>query len=247
MKGMLEYKCDFFIGAISTILMQLVSLSFIWVIFENISTIQGWTYYEIVFIYANLTLIRAINHLFFDNLWIVGSEYIKEGKMDIILLKPIPPFFHIVATKIQKDGAGDLLIAIVLITKALQELSVKLTVSTLLMLIMMWVCGITIMVSLNVIGCSFSFWTIESTSIMRGIYIFSDFALYPINIFNNAIKIIITWCIPYAFISYYPASLILNKDINWVAYLTPVVALIVALVAVFFWKKGLKQYESTGS
>ncbi len=41
--------------------------------------------------------------------------------MDIILLKPIPPFFHIVATKVQKDGAGDLLIAIVLISKALLQ------------------------------------------------------------------------------------------------------------------------------
>ena len=66
------------------------------------------------------------------------------------------------------------------------------------------------------------------------------------------IQVLLTFVIPYGFMSFYPAQYFLQKNdfllfFPWFQYLTPVVGAVLLTLAVVFWKAGLRRYQSTGS
>ncbi|MFG6179695.1 ABC-2 family transporter protein, partial [Halomonas sp. THAF12] len=111
-KALSEYRADLIMGIFSSIILQLTGLLMIWVIFENINDIKGWSYYEVIFVYGILTTSRSINEMFFESLWGFGTEYIQPGKFDIILIRPISPLFHLISNKFQFNGIGSFVLGV---------------------------------------------------------------------------------------------------------------------------------------
>ncbi len=246
-KIMLEYRMDFLIGALSTFFMQAGGFFFIWVIFKNINNINGWSFYEVAFIYGLMTLAKALNHIFFDNLWILGWGYIRRGLFDAVLLQPVNPLFTIIARKIQQDGFGHFFIGLIIIVVSLTNLHIKLNFSYIILLIIFVFSGGAIFAALNLITSTCSFWITHSIMVISAVFNFHEFALYPLSIFNKFIKIFLTFIIPFAFVSYYPACFFLHKGFYYTAFAAPLVAGILWIAALKFWNFGLKYYNSTGT
>ena len=69
-KTLMEYRIDFILGLIGFVLVQLAGIVFIKLIFNVIPTLDGWSFYEILFIYGFAQIPRGIDHIFTDYLWI---------------------------------------------------------------------------------------------------------------------------------------------------------------------------------
>lgn len=82
-KVMMEYRGDFIIGTSSVMLQQFTAIFFVSVVFHHIDAINGWSFYEILFIYGIAMTGRSIHHIFFDNLWTIGWQYIKLSLIHI--------------------------------------------------------------------------------------------------------------------------------------------------------------------
>lgn len=52
LKRMMEYKGDFIVGVIGFLMVQCSNLLFLWIIFNNIPSLMGWSLNEVVFIYG---------------------------------------------------------------------------------------------------------------------------------------------------------------------------------------------------
>ena len=126
---MKQYKFDMIVGALSTLLMQISSIIFLWTIFDNVKVFAGWTYSEVLLVYGIFTLCRGLNHIFFDNLWIIGKEFIRRGTFDILLVRPANELFQIVGQKIQIDGVGTFVLGIAVTKVAADGLDLTLTIS----------------------------------------------------------------------------------------------------------------------
>lgn len=246
-KTMIEYKSDFVIGVFSTLLSQFYGIFFVWVIFENIKVIHGWTFYEITFVYGLLTLAKGLDMFFFDNLYALGFEYVKEGKFDVFMVRPVSSLFQLVASHIQQDGLGLLILGGIVVSKSLSELKIHFTLLDILLLIIFVISGAAIISAINLIFATTGFKTMNSHIIMGSVNSFQEFAFYPIAIYPKAIGFILTWIFPYAFASFYPADYFLNKQYGILSILTPVIAIILWIIAIKVWNWGLRNYESTGS
>lgn len=246
-KTMLEYKTDFVIGTISTFINQFYGIFFVWVIFENIKQIHGWTFYEITFVYGILTIAKGIDMFFFDNLYCLGFEYVREGTFDIFMIRPLSPLFQLVASYMQQDGIGLVLLGLVVISKSLAELHITLGPLDIIFLIVTIISGAAIISGINLIMASLGFKTVNSHIIMSSVNSLQEFALYPILIYPKFIGFILTWIIPYAFASFYPANYFLHKGFEVYSLITPLIAILIWVVAIKVWNIGLKNYSSTGS
>lgn len=246
-KTMLEYKTDFVIGVFSTLLSQFYGIFFVWVIFENIKQIHGWTFYEITFVYGLLTIAKGIDMFFFDNLHALGFEYVREGKFDIFMIRPLAPLFQLVSSYTQQDGLGLILLGLIVITKSLSELHITLGPLDIVLLIVFIISGTAIISGINLIFATTGFKTMNSHIIMSSINSFQEFAFYPIAIYPKFIGFILTWVLPFAFASFYPADYFLHKELGILSMLTPVIAVIIWVIALKVWNIGLKHYESSGS
>lgn len=95
LKKMLEYRVDCLIGIISQIGFQAIELIFIWIIFQNTDNIAGWTFNHLLLFYGVMMLSVSILDLFFDSAYDVGRIFIRKGKFDTILLRPVHPLISI--------------------------------------------------------------------------------------------------------------------------------------------------------
>jgi ABC-2 type transport system permease protein len=118
LKVLMEYRVNFLIGASSTVLLQAAGLLAIWVVMRQVPDINGWTFDEILLVYGLLTLAKSINHMFADNLWTLGGNYIRTGAFDRFLVRPIDPLFHLLADRFCHDGIGNFAVGLVLVIRS---------------------------------------------------------------------------------------------------------------------------------
>ncbi|RSK26273.1 ABC transporter permease [Bacillus sp. HMF5848] len=248
LKVMMEYRADFWLGVSSVMLQQFTSIFFVKIVFDHIEELNGWNFYEILFIYGIAATGRSIHHIFFDNLWTIGWQYIRPGNFDRLLIRPINPLFHIVADRVQQDGIGQLIIGIIILVTAIPNIDITWSVWAVCMLIIMILASGVIFVAVNLFFATLSFWMIDSLPVVWAVFNLSDFARYPLTIYHRSIQIVLTWIIPYGFTAFYPAAYFIdNAGYQTFALWTPVVAAVCWFLAYWFWNQGLRAFASTGS
>jgi ABC-2 type transport system permease protein len=246
-KILMEYRVNFLIGASSTIFLQAASLLTIWVVMRQIPSLQGWSFNEILLIYGLITLAKSINHMFADNLWTIGRSYIRTGGFDRFLVRPIAPLFHLLADRFCHDGIGNFLVGAVLVASSTASLGIRWTPSTLLFLVVTVLSGGMIFISLNLITCVSAFWIMDSVPVTRVVFDNHLFAQYPLTIYPKFIGIWLTLVVPFGFASFYPASYLLGRGSEILAWGAPLVAAILLFIALRTWRFGLQHYSGTGS
>lgn len=247
MKGMMEYRVDFIVGMISQGLYQLIELIFIFIVFQHTSTIHGWNYYQILLLYGLLNMGLGYVDLFFDGLYDVGPVYVKDGSFDLILLRPIHPLISVSANSRSLTAAGYMITGFLLILFSLIKLQISITVGLIFYILFASLIGGIIIGAILALLCISSFWTINSNEICWSAFTLYRFAEYPISIYNNAIRFVLIFLVPFAFVSYFPAEFLLKKEFGMVSFLGPIVALILWIIAIKAWNFGLKHYKSSGS
>jgi ABC-2 type transport system permease protein len=243
----MEYRLNFFIGSVSTMVLQAASLAAIWVVMRQIPSLNGWTLNEILLIYGLLTMGESITHMFADNLWTIGWNYIRSGDFDRFLVRPVDPLFHLLADRFCHDGIGNFLTGAVLIGVSMHNLGIPFTALHLAYLAVAVLSGGVIFIALNLMTATTAFWLTESIPVTQIVFNMNEFAKYPLNIYHEAIRILLTWLIPYGFVSFYPASYLLGREAGPMVWLSPVVALAFMLTAYRIWLFGLRHYSGTGS
>ena len=108
--------------------------------------------------------------------------------------------------------------------------------------------GVLVYGGVFVFLASLAFFTDSKLSIMPMMYNVGNYGRYPIQIYNRAIRFVLTWILPFAFVGSYPASYFLNRT-EWVCYalFTPIMGLIVFIISIYFWNYGVKKYRGVGS
>lgn len=248
LKTLLEYRTDFIIGLIAFFFIQGFGIAFLFMVFQNIPNLNGWSFYEVLFIYGFANLPRALDHLVTDNLWILAGRIIVRGEFDKYLLRPMNPLFYLFADRFQPDAFGELIVGILLVVTALTKLSLHIGLIEIVGFIIAVLAGAGIYTSIKLIFASLAFWMKRSQSILFVAYQMANFTKYPMTIYNKVINIFLTFIIPFAFTAFIPASWLLGRE----SFAYGVLATC-GVAAVFFaggyalWNAGLKSYESAGN
>ncbi len=241
------YRANFLIGVMSTIMVQGSSLLGLWVVMRHIPTLNGWTFEDLLLVYGLTLLSKAISHIFADGLWVLGRQYIQNGYFDVLLVRPINPLFHLLANRFGHEGIGTLLVGTILLIRAISNLNMDLNMALWLYIGISIISGTGIFISVNLITASTAFWIIDSVPIMSGVFEMHEFVKYPLGIYSKPVSLLLTWIIPFGFVSFYPASLLLDKDMTYLAWCGPLVAAILFGAGYGLWLIGLRHYTSTGT
>lgn len=247
-KSLIEYRADFILGLIGFILVQGTNIVFIKLIFNSIPNLSGWSFYEILFIYGFAQIPRGIDHIFTDNLWMLSGSIIVNGNFDRYLIRPLNPLFQIIAERFQPDGFGELIIGIILLGISSSNLNISFTLENSVKFLFVVICASFIYTAIKLAVASIAFWIKFAQSYLFMTYQLSNFAKYPMGIYSNAIRGVLTFIIPFAFTGYYPGAYFLGKESLFMGVImTFLVAVIGMLVGYTIWLAGIKNYESSGS
>lgn len=248
LKAILEYQTDFFILVFAAILTQLLGIVFLKVIYTQIPDINGWIFWEVAFMYAMIYLTEGIGSLFFEGTWRIGN-LINRGELDVILLRPVSPILQVVCNGVGMNGLGNIVMGSIIVVQALIYIPMQWTWDKIAITILLLVSAVVIRISINLAANCINFWLRTSRNAFPlMVHNLSDFAKYPITVFPGAVRSLITFVVPFAFISFFPASYIFNKNgLEWMWMISPIVAAVSAAIAYGIFHLGLRSYESVGN
>ena len=248
LKRLMEYKVDFLMGAFGMLLAQAINVFFLSVIFMSIPDLKGWTFDQLLFIYGFALLPKAFDHLFTDNLWMIGYVIIRKGEFDKYLTRPVSPLFAVTVEKFQVDAFGELFVGLLLLGISIPRVNLIVNPLNVLLFIVAVVFATFIYTGIKLITASIAFWTKRSGQITYMFYMVNEFAKYPTGIYNRAVRVIVTYIIPFAFTAFFPASYFIAGGNPWFSIGGTVAAATVLMAAgIFVWRRGVSAYESAGS
>ncbi len=243
----MEYKFDFLIGISAMLLSNIASLLFIWVLFQHVTSINGWTFPQMLFLNGMAVLTFGIWHTFTSGVWNL-ERFVKDGILDRLLARPLNILFQLIATRLDDDGIGDIIAGVAVLFISSSMLGIVWSLERIFYFIIFTASGLVILVSIALVPASVAFWTVKSRSILWTIFRFQKFSELPLEIYSFPVVFLISVILPFAFVNYYPAQIFLGKGMYMeFAWLSPLVAAVSFAVAYSFWKFGLRHYTSTGS
>ena len=249
-KVVMQSKVDFLMGLFGFFFTQISGILFLYLVFEQIPDLQGWSLEQLIFIYGFAQIPRGIDHLFTDNIWLVAWRLVINGDFDRYMLRPMNVFFQVIAEKLQPDALGELLVGTILVVYSAVKGVVVLDAVHIALFVVSVLAGALIYTSIKLLFASLAFWIKRSGPFLQLAYEMAEFAKYPTEIYAKALRFVITWVIPFAFVAYLPAGYFLGAGMgNHMG----VIAIECAIAAVFWFiayavfQRGIRIYESAGN
>lgn len=247
-KVRLAYKADFFIAFFSSMAATVIGFGFVLVLFTKIPQLQGWSFYEILFLYAFSLIPLGFFNVVSWNLYEFGDLYIIQGRFDRILLRPINTLFQVLFEKFRIESLQEVATGVFILVICVRHLHAAWTWADYLWFFPMVLCGALIYLAVFLSLTAVSFWFEDRVGIVPPVFNMLTFGRYPLTIYNVFIQFMLSWIIPFGFASFYPTTHFLRRaDFAWYFYLVPVVAAAFSTLAVAVWNRGVRNYSSTGS
>ncbi|MGN0689365.1 MAG: ABC transporter permease [Oscillospiraceae bacterium] len=246
-KSKMSYREDFIISMIGMIAMNLAGAVSFWIIFQNFPTVQGWNYYEMIFLYGFSLISATPAQCMFDNNWSLRM-HVYSGDFIKYCFRPINIFFYFMSEIFDVKGLGQFAFGIVAVVYAWIKLELEFKVYTLLLFIVAAVsASLFVIAILNLAACT-CFWIMNSFFALSLSNTLRDYAKYPVTIFGPVLRAIFTFVIPIGFMAFYPSQLFLRPEsVSPIVWFTPLFGIIFFYISYKVWMKGAMSYNGTGS
>ncbi len=249
---LLEYRANFVMWFVFTIVYHGVALGALWVTMRQFPSMNGWAFREMFFLYALWMAGHELHNTLFFTVVSV-PDYVREGRFDRFLVRPLDTLFQVltVPQQIVPDG-----LILGLATLAVATVAANVRVDWIFMVFVPLIIlgGALIDLGISLVVATCSFWFVRVDTIRWVVMsLEQDFTRYPISIYTRGVRIVLAFVLPFAFMNYFPATFFLQKTevalhLNpAVGLLTPAIGLAWLGAAYGFWLVGLRHYQGTGS
>ncbi len=253
MQHQMEFRSAFIAGFLNTLFLWTAELLAIWVVVNRFGSIGGWSAYEVALLYFMNMLAYGLSALIASRTFSRLGEFIRSGEFDEFLIRPMSPAAYFIVKQSRYAYFGHVMMSFGLIAVCFAGLGIHFTVAKVLLFLLMALSIGAIQFSLTFFAGAASFWLVETGAIADFLlWMPRDFTQYPLSIYPRAIQIILTFMIPYGFISFYPVQLFLDKTGEYLfhpsfQYLTPAVAAVLMIAVFVVWRLGIRHYQSVGT
>ncbi len=249
LRAHLEYEADFWIGVVGAGLRTTSTFVFIWALFGRVNQVQGWTMWEIAALYALAIIPMGLVELLYDGQWDL-RRLVNQGEFDRLLLRPLSPALQVITQLCSIHGFGTIILGGIVLATASARLGLHWTPGHVLFLLAALAGSVLLIGSLNFITNCQVFWEpTPNASLSILVQESVEFAKYPLSLYHFLVQMIITWVLPLAFISYYPALVLLGRPSPQLSlgYASPLAGPLMACIAALVWRTCLRNYQGTGS
>ncbi len=246
-KSKMSYRADFIISTFGMVATNIAGFISFWILFQNFPSVNGWGYYEMLFLYGfSLISITPVQCLF-DNNWSLRIN-VYSGDFIKYCFRPINLFFYYQSEIFDVKGLGQLFFGIGTLIYAWYKLSLPVTLLAVCKTVVFLTTASLIMISMQNAAAATCFWIQNSFFVLDLAFRFKDYAKYPMTIFSPVFRFIFTFLIPIAFIAYYPSLVILRPgEVPLLSWLSPFIGCLFFWLSYKLWMFGAMNYSGTGS
>lgn len=252
LQAALEYPANVAGWFFSNLMQFGIGFAIIKFVVDQFGTLQGWGLGELAFLYGLSVLSHGLSVVLFVPTWYMGNM-IVDGELDIFLLRPMNVLFQFLFAYFNLIGVTDLIPGIMIFAYGCVTLHFALSWLNLLLVVLVVIGGALIRGGIWLALGSISFWVKNRASFtVLTMQLYDKTTMYPLSIYPKFLQTLFTVAIPLGWISFYPASSLLDKPVSFYLPVSiPLVTLAVGaacfMLACLMFLRGLKRYESAGT
>lgn len=243
------YRLNFFMNLLNVALSLAGGIGGIYILFSNNESLNGWSMSETLAVLGVYMLVQAVKGLVIspsmNKLGGMGGE-IEMGTFDYTLLKPISKQYYVSIREWSLWSVLHIAVSIGVIILAMSEMDVEVTAASTTEFLFALVISMGLLYSIMLILSSIAFW-------YRGTYVLwimedvLQVGRYPIGIYPNFIKLLLTWVFPIGFIVSVPVEILMQKADLVMLLAGFVMMFVLFVVATVFFNISLRKYSSASS
>lgn len=216
------------------------------IVYTQTQSLAGWSWAEAVVLLGTYQVISGLFSTFIEpNLQWFGGQ-VRDGTLDGVLLKPVSSMFLASLGSCSPLALGQVVLGFIVLGAGLSELGAALTLWNACSWLLMLAVGLVITWASHVLLACVVLWApgLELDVVYGALW---QFGRYPISIYQQPLRFVLTYIIPVAFISTFPARA-LTEGISPVLLGIGIGVSLGAIILVqFVWNAGLRRYTSATS
>lgn len=252
-RAQMQYKVSFALEVIGFLLLTGLEFAVAVIILNRFRSVGGWRLEEIALLYGMASTCFGVANMVGRGFDSPFERMIRQGKFDVVMLRPLGSFFQVLASEFQLRQLGRMLQGLIVLGYALTNAPIRWTWANVLLLLLALISGTVIYTAVIVLSAAICFWTIKMPEMVNaftggGV----ELSSYPLGIYNGWLRAVFLFVVPVAF-GNYPAALALlgRADPGGLpvaaAWLAPLVALLFFGFAWRCFQFGVSKYQSAGS
>lgn len=249
----MQYPASVIMLGVGSFAATIIDLVAAWVLFDRFGAIHGWRFGDIAMFFGLVSTSFAIADFMTRGFDVLGTEFIRTGNFDRILLRPRTATVQLIGHDFRFSRAGRLVQGLVVIAIATRSLGFHWGVASVALALWTIAGGVALFAGLMVLQGALSFWTTESLEVMNLLtYGGIQAAQFPLSIYQPWFRDFLIFIVPIGCVAYFPVLAILGKPDplgapHWLLPFTPAAGILFLMLSLVAWRAGIAKYTSTGS
>ena len=251
-RSQFQFRTSFVLFSIGQFLITFVDFLAVLVVFSHVHQLAGWTVWQVVFIYGLSGIAFRLADVFVSEVEYL-PDHVKGGTFDHFLIRPRGTLLQLCAEEFELRRFGTVLEGFIIFGIACSRVGVHWSAGRVAVTAYSALAGAAIFGSVWVIGAALNFWLLDAREVVNSFTYGGNFLTqYPLPIYGVVLRRVLTFVVPLAFVSFFPALYVLGKrdpftSLGVIRFLSPLVAAGTLVVARLAWRAGVRHYRSTGT
>lgn len=242
----MQYRADFLLEGVLSLFWTGAALVPLMALFELRTSVAGWRWPEALLVVGFFTVLKSALAGAIQPSLNAVVEHIRAGTLDFILLKPADAQFLVSTARFDPARLSDLVAGLAMLGYALHAGQLSPAPHQVAAAALVLVGGVIILYSIWILVVSLAFVVVKVDNLT---YLFSsiyDAARWPASVFRGVFHLLLTFVIPIAVMTTYPA-LALRGLLGPREALTALgVTAVFAVTGRWVWLRSIAHYSSAG-
>jgi ABC-2 type transport system permease protein len=243
----LEYRANFVVAFFQSSFWLIWGIIGTLVFFRFTGTLGGWTLAQVLLVVGMFRIFEGvIDGVMRPNITRI-VEHIQKGTLDFVLLKPVDSQFMASLRQLNLMVLPDFIVGFGLIGYGLWMQRLVPGPREVLGFLLLVGCGALIAYSLWMLLATTAFWLVRIENVTEVLTALYETGRYPVSAFSTGLRIALTFLVPIAFMTTFPAAALLGTLEGVYFAIAPLMAAGLFLAARAFWRYALRSYTSASS
>jgi len=243
----MEYRANFLSSLVYSILWAFWTTAGVTIFYYHRPSLGGWTYDEILVVIGLFIIFNGVIDAVLRPNILRLTEHVQKGTLDFVLIKPANSQFLATITAISVYKCLDLILGFALLGYGLFRVGHWPSLSEWLLFAVMMPAGLVIVYSMWLFLATLAFWFVKIDNFTELFYTFYEAGRFPITVYRGWIRGILTFVVPVAFLTTFPAATLMGR----LSFRYAIESLLMALIFFYgssrFWRYAIRFYSSASS
>ena len=243
----LEYRANFLVQALMRLFWASFNVFSAIILFARTDEIGGWRFDQVLIIIGLFEFINGIVEAFLQPNVRRIISMVRDGTMDFVLTKPVNSQFMASVRYSQVSGITHMLAGPAILLIGFARMNYTPSPWALAQFALMLLMAVILVYSIWMMMATVAFWVVKVDELGELFNALWETGRFPITTFQGGVRIALTFVLPVAFMTTFPAQAVLNTlDPRWL-----IAAVVMGLAALFlctrFWRFAVRSYSSASS